>query len=90
MSFAPITAADTKKTLKSLKQLGPFSTTRHYPKNFTNPLTMEKPASKPGVIYLSRIPLYMGVTQVTDIFSDVGPLGRVYLRPESEGKPTQN
>ncbi|XP_067009096.2 activator of basal transcription 1 [Anabrus simplex] len=40
---------------------------------------------KRGIIYISTIPPYMTVTKITEIFSQYGEVGRVFLQPaESE------
>ena len=39
-----------------------------------------KPASSPGIIYLSRIPKYMSVAKFRQILSQYGDLGRIFLQ----------
>lgn len=47
-----------------------------------------KKQPKKGIIYLSTIPPYMNVTQITEFFSDFGKVGRVYLQlADTEPKP---
>lgn len=40
-----------------------------------------KPHVKPGVVYLSRIPEKLTVKQAREIFSNYGPIGRIYFEP---------
>lgn len=37
---------------------------------------------KKGIIYLSKIPPHMNVTQLTEFMSRFGEIGRVYLMPK--------
>lgn len=41
---------------------------------------------KPGIIFLSSIPLGMNVSQTTSFFSDFGKVGRVFLQPDTKGE----
>jgi ESF2/ABP1 family protein len=41
-------------------------------------------SSKPGVVYLSRIPPFMSPAQVKTMLSSFGKVSRVYLRPEDK------
>lgn len=57
--------------------------------DITKPLTAKKLAasnkktSKTGVIYISRIPPFMKPTALRALLAPYGPLGRIYLTPES-------
>ncbi|GAA56316.1 RNA-binding ATPase activator esf2 [Clonorchis sinensis] len=42
-----------------------------------------EPATEPGIIYLSTIPTGMNVSMISDIMSQFGKLGRVYLVPKA-------
>lgn len=44
--------------------------------------TAKKPAHKPGVIYLSRIPPFMRPSTVRTLLSTHGPITRLFLTPE--------
>lgn len=44
-----------------------------------------KKQPKKGIIYLSTIPPFMNVTQITEFFSDFGKVGRVYLQLADTG-----
>ncbi|XP_033727807.1 activator of basal transcription 1-like [Pecten maximus] len=43
----------------------------------------------PGVIYLSRIPPFMSVKKIRDIFSDYGDVERIFLQPNERGANTK-
>ncbi len=43
-----------------------------------------KPEAKPGIVYLSRIPPFMSVKKIRQIFSIHGEIGRVFL--QADGK----
>lgn len=45
--------------------------------------TAKKPAHKPGVIYLSRIPPFMRPSTVRTLLSTHGPITRLFLTPEA-------
>lgn len=47
----------------------------------------EKPGKKAkrGIIYLSKIPKYMNVAMIREMFSDYGKVGRVYLQLADNG-----
>lgn len=57
--------------------------------DITKPLTAKKLAasnkktSKTGVIYISRIPPFMKPTALRALLAPYGPIGRIYLTPES-------
>ena len=40
--------------------------------------------TKPGIIYLSRIPQFMSVKKVREIFSQYGTVGRVFLQVDGK------
>ena len=40
--------------------------------------------TKPGIIYLSRIPQFMSVKKVREIFSQYGIVGRVFLQVDGK------
>ncbi|XP_071941005.1 uncharacterized protein [Antedon mediterranea] len=40
----------------------------------------------PGIVYLSRIPMFMRPNRLKLIFSEYGQLGRIYLQPEEKYK----
>ncbi|XP_954419.1 uncharacterized protein TA21300 [Theileria annulata] len=39
-----------------------------------------------GIIYISRIPPYMGLSKLRSYFSNFGTLGKIYAHPESVGE----
>ena len=43
---------------------------------------VKKSRSKPGVIYLSRVPPFMKPNKVRNIMSQYGEVGRIFLQPE--------
>ncbi|XP_069106428.1 activator of basal transcription 1-like [Argopecten irradians] len=43
----------------------------------------------PGVIYLSRIPPFMSVKKIRDIFSEYGDVERIFLQPNERGANTK-
>ncbi|XP_060064458.1 activator of basal transcription 1-like [Ylistrum balloti] len=43
----------------------------------------------PGVIYLSRIPPFMSVKKIRDIFSEFGEVERIFLQPNERGANTK-
>ncbi|OWF34937.1 activator of basal transcription 1-like [Mizuhopecten yessoensis] len=43
----------------------------------------------PGVIYLSRIPPFMNVKKIRDIFSEYGDVERIFLQPNERGANTK-
>eukprot|EP01134_Creolimax_fragrantissima_P008417 CFRG8417T1 len=49
-------------------------------------LKFKSKAEATGVVYLSRIPPYMGPPKIRHFFSKIGPLGRVYLKEEDSSK----
>ncbi|XP_071441256.1 uncharacterized protein [Hetaerina americana] len=44
---------------------------------------------KHGIIYLSTIPKYMNVIKIREIFGQYGEVGRVFLQPAEQGKPSK-
>lgn len=48
------------------------------------PNTKKQP--KRGIIYLSSLPPYMNVSQIREVFSEYGKIGRVYLQLDDKGK----
>lgn len=44
----------------------------------------EKKVTKPGIIYLSRIPPKMNVKQIREYFGQFGDINRSFLQPESK------
>lgn len=38
--------------------------------------------SEPGIVYFSRIPPYMSVKKVRQIFTHHGEIGRIFLQPD--------
>lgn len=42
--------------------------------------TVNKKLVKRGIVYLSSLPPYLNVSQIREIFSEYGDLGRVYLQ----------
>jgi len=46
-----------------------------------------KDVLKKGIIYLSTIPPFMNVTKITEIMSQYGEVGRVFLQPAKSKKP---
>ena len=38
----------------------------------------------PGVIYLSRVPPFMSVKKIRDVFGQYGDLGRIFLQPDGK------
>ena len=50
-------------------------------------ISMNESVELPGIVYLSSLPMYMGVNKVREKFSQFGDLGRIYLaRAPSKGK----
>lgn len=43
-----------------------------------------KGTTEPGIIYLSKIPQYMSVKKIKQIFEHHGELGRVFLQPDGK------
>ncbi|XP_064596724.1 activator of basal transcription 1-like [Liolophura sinensis] len=43
-----------------------------------------KKTTEPGIIYLSKIPQYMSVKKIKQIFEHYGELGRVFLQPDDK------
>ncbi|KAK3576096.1 hypothetical protein CHS0354_032220 [Potamilus streckersoni] len=52
--------------------------------NQENPNKKRKKQIEPGIIYLSRIPPYMNVKHIRDIFARFGEVGRVFLQPDDK------
>lgn len=46
-------------------------------------ITDKKKVRKKGIIYLSTIPPFMNVTQIIEIMSQFGKVGRVFLQPST-------
>lgn len=42
---------------------------------------------KKGIIYLSTIPPFMNVTKISEIMSQFGELGRIFLQPSKSKRP---
>ncbi|KAG8323525.1 Activator of basal transcription 1 [Homalodisca vitripennis] len=49
--------------------------------------TKKKKLLKKGIIYVSTIPPFMNVTKITEIMSQYGEVGRVFLQPAKSKKP---
>ncbi|KAL3887902.1 hypothetical protein ACJMK2_000289 [Sinanodonta woodiana] len=52
--------------------------------NQENTTKKKKKQIEPGIIYLSRIPPYMNVKHVRDIFGRFGEVGRIFLQPDDK------
>ncbi|XP_033120255.1 pre-rRNA-processing protein esf2-like [Anneissia japonica] len=50
---------------------------------------LQRSKSKPGIVYLSRIPMFMRPNRLKMIFSDYGQVGRVFLQAEEKFKKDQ-
>lgn len=40
---------------------------------------------KRGIIYLSKIPKYMNIAKIRELFSEYGKIGRIYLQLSENG-----
>ncbi|PKI83755.1 Esf2p [Malassezia vespertilionis] len=49
--------------------------------------TFKKKQEKRGIVYVSRIPPGMTPAKIRHIFSQVGEIGRMYLKPADKNKP---
>jgi len=63
------------------------SSTESDEENIPSRVNMEEgKKKKPGIIFLSTIPLGMNVSQTTSFFSEYGKVGRVFLQPDTKGE----
>jgi len=55
-------------------------------KPLLNPSDTQGKKKKPGIIFLSSVPMGMNVTQTISFFSQFGKVGRVFLQPDKTDK----
>lgn len=50
--------------------------------NYDDTKNSPKKTKEPGIVYLSRVPPFMNVSKVRQIFGEYGEVGRIFLQPD--------